>query len=815
MDVSDKIITFENINELKAAILNDINSKDVNSQRYCVRFIMLNSFEVFRLLTYFLTNEMGVEIVNLEDKTLGIDKSLPIETLLDVVKGVDKSSIITPFSELVRFYPENLFNGFFNQVILTEDTKNKNKRIYIPIIGLQNRFNDFVKNFGRISESAPIWRFNEPQDDRVTVYVSKYKNFDIPKHLQICSLATMADWLKFWKRQAPQAKILCGAQPILAGWRNSRPDSIFTFHEVNNAYDFISEFLEINVPIEYNSDDDKFWEALLQNFGSNATNSFSFRKFVLDFFNRKNLEFKDILILWAERNTTPFGRWLLKHYVLTQEGFNQSPYLLLVLSEINEFINPESLFVNIAERILYAGTAAELEKYFAERKQLMQSEGTMFRALVPQERQDWLENRIKEYSQQEENLNTAKKLCTGTFKFERKLFLGWFVHRDAFTFSNVESLYPDLAGYLTSNSYNDIKSNVSWVSEYFRLYRSAKIKDEFTSELHTAIKEQNKDADSFFKWFYTFEESHELLTRFKNDETASPDKVYWIDGLGAEFLPYILYLIDKSNVGYETIHSEIARTTIPSNTSINSFDVDSLNNIKLSELDELAHSGHYKRLETMVAELEVVKKMIYRILDDNKIGNHTIAIVSDHGLSAMSRKVDSLKLKVKTKHEGRYVHLEDGENPHHDDLFIVEYNQRDNQRYMVALTHASLGTKPTHEVHGGATPEEVLVPFVLLTNNDLNKPVLYTVKPKDTRVPISSKTLQFTIMPEPKSAVLTFGNKDYPMTRKNSLWSAVVEDATEGKHTIIIKPFRGKFQSFEIEFYGMGFNSSFMDDDDF
>ena len=195
MDVSEKIITFETLDELKSAILNDTKSKDVLSQRYCVRFIMLNSFETFRNLTDYLTKDLGVEIVNLEDRTLGIDKSLPIETLLDVVKGIEKSSIITPFSELVRFYPENLFNGFFNQVILTEDSQNKNKRIYIPIIGLQNRFNDFIKNFGRISESAPIWRFNDPQDDRVTVYVSKYKNFDIPKHLQICSLATMADWL--------------------------------------------------------------------------------------------------------------------------------------------------------------------------------------------------------------------------------------------------------------------------------------------------------------------------------------------------------------------------------------------------------------------------------------------------------------------------------------------------------------------------------------------------------------------------------------------------------------------------------------------
>lgn len=815
MDASDKVITFDTLEELKSAILDDTKSKNVLAQRYCVRFIMLNSFEAFRDIADYLTKDMEVETVNLEDKTLGPDKSLPIESLLNVVKGIEKSSLITPFSELVRFYPENLFNGFFNQVIMTEDIQNPKKRIYIPIIGLQNRFNDFIKNFGRISESAPIWRFNSPQDDRVTVYVSKFKNFDIPDHLQICSLSTMTDWLKFWKRQAPKDKILCGAQPIISGWHNSRPDSIFTFQQVDNAYRFISEFLEINVPVEYKESENEYWNKLLQNIGSNAAYSFSFRKFVEDFFNRKSLGSKDILNLWAERLTEPFGRWLLKHYALLQDVFKQSPYLLLIFSEISDLSHPETLFVNITERILYTVSPAELDKYYSDRKQIMQDEGAKFQTLVPQDRQDWLESKIREYAQQEQNLITAKKLCTSTFRFERKLFLGWFVYRESFPLSNIETYYPDLAGYLRSNTSTDIKSGYVWTLEYFKHYRLAKMKDKFTSELQATIADKNKDANSFYEWFFSFRESHNILNEFNSDETTTPDKVYWIDGLGAEFIPYILYLIEESKSGYEVIHSEIARTTVPSNTSINCFDVDGNRFFKLSDLDKLAHSDYYKRIETLVEELEAVRKMVEQILDDNKLGNHTIAIVSDHGLSAMSRKVDSLKLKIKTEHEGRYVRLEDNENPHHDENFVVELNPRDNKRYMVALTHASLGNKPTHEVHGGATPEEVLVPFILMTNNDLNKSIPFTIKPRETSIPISSKTLEFTIMPEPTSAVLTFGEKSYQMTRQNMKWTATIEDVTEGKHTVSIKPHRGKSQVFEIEFYGMGFSSSILDDDDF
>jgi hypothetical protein len=34
----------------------------------------------------------------------------------------------------------------------------------------------------------------------------------------------------------------------------------------------------------------------------------------------------------------------------------------------------------------------------------------------------------------------------------------------------------------------------------------------------------------------------------------------------------------------------------------------------------------------------------------------------------------------------------------------------------VALTHASLNNRPVREVHGGCTPEEILVPFIVISN---------------------------------------------------------------------------------------------------
>ena len=159
MDASDKIIVFNDLEELKEAIKVDVNSRDILAQRYCVRFIMLNNFEAFRNLTKFLCQDCGVRLLDLDRLTNGEDKTLTIDSLCDAVKSITESTILTPFSELARFYKEADFNGFFNDIILTESIQNPKKRIYIPIIGLHNRFTDFLKNFGRIEESAPIWQY--------------------------------------------------------------------------------------------------------------------------------------------------------------------------------------------------------------------------------------------------------------------------------------------------------------------------------------------------------------------------------------------------------------------------------------------------------------------------------------------------------------------------------------------------------------------------------------------------------------------------------------------------------------------------------
>ena len=145
--------------------------------------------------------------------------------------------------------------------------------------------------------------------------------------------------------------------------------------------------------------------------------------------------------------------------------------------------------------------------------------------------------------------------------------------------------------------------------------------------------------------------------------------------------------------------------------------------------------------------------------------------------------------------------------------YIVHTNEKDGQRYKVALTHSSLGSLPSHEVHGGCTPEEVLVPFIVITNNDEAKPIPYSITPLSDSIAVSDGKLSFTINPEPKSAEIIVDGVKHKLEYNNLKWSYFASGLSEGKHAVSVIPYKGEAKHFEINFYGMGFGNSLSDFD--
>lgn len=811
MDSAEKIKVFRSFEDLTREIIHDRDTGDMLAQRYPIRFIMLNNFNEFKNLAKFMAN-IGVEALDLE--TLideGEDDTwITKDMLKSAMKSCDSSTFVSPFSELVRFYNDDDFRGFFNEIMLLEDIQHPKKRIYVPLIGLQNRFTDFLNHFARIQESAPIWRFDaDPQC--VEVFFTKYKDFKLPNEDTQCQLDTLRDWLKFWKVQAPQERIVCCSAPIAAKFKYSKPDNIFNFVKINSPYEFMTRFLDLSFPFEYLEEDKCFWDELMNCLKNTNLLSFNFEAFTRSLFNKVTLTASDVIGEWLNSNNTAFKRWLLKQYVLHTSFKDEYPYVALCMGGVSDLSDENQLPNYITTRILYEMPNSQNRELFAEeRRNIIVNNRAIFLNVITQKEQEWLLERTKELFQQNHDLKAAIDICTGVFEFEKILLMGWFIHNpDNSKIRNaIEKIYPEFAAYITTTRPSHFRVETTWCVDYLEDYKKAKLLDKYTEEIAQHIAEKNESAKSFYKWYYEFENSHSLLAEINSNIVYKLDKVYWIDGLGAEFLSYILYLVDSEQSNMKVVRSQICRSDIPTSTYHNRFEGDDI--VKFGALDELGHDSHmYKYLYTLKDELNVLKEIIHEIIGNSKKQACTVAIVSDHGLSCLSRKAPSKKYEGKFEHEGRYIKTK--EDALSDPDYLVHKNETDEEYYKVALTHSSLSKAPTHQVHGGCTPEEVLVPFVLLSNKNIPSIIKYEIQMSSDEVMLSNPIVSVTVIPEPTGVMLTCEGKCYKMDRVGTLWNTTLQDITEGTHNIDIKPDGASSHQFPIKVVGLSGNSSIND----
>lgn len=682
MTAAEKIQSFASVEELLNEIKKDSQSTAVLNRRYAVRFIMLDNFNLYQEFIKEMTKS-DVEIFNLEQLVDTNDKDswITIDALVDAIKSLKRKVVVSPFSEIVRFYKDNKFKALFEGISLFE-SEDTSTRIYIPLIGLKHRFENFLNTFSRIEESQPVWAVYCAKSQPVEIYLVP-NNFPCPNSINC--LNNVYEWLVFWKTHAPTERILCLSETLNTYSKYAQPDNIFDFRTIKNAFEFITQFLNIQIDVEYKANDEYFWIQLLSLIDCKKCSAFSFKAFVEEHFNVRQLSIQNLLNKWASPDTTEFDRWLLKHYYLQFIADNE--YLNGIILDCVDY-SALRLFREIALSI-FVDTNSRSQ--IIERNTLLNLFSNQYK--LPESDLSEMKEQILEI--EKSDIDKAISLCSGRFDFEKELFIGWY-KVGKLSLSELQSRYSDFAAYMY-----DLKLD-SWVNTYIQAYKKAKIEDKYTDEIKRMMADKNANENSFYEWYNSneFELSKELLAKEK------PDKVvYWIDGLGIEYLSLIKEIISKSNFQIEKL--KIAKTGIPSSTDNNKFE----DVVKIDALDNYIHNNLYQYPLTICKEIEIVKDIFNNILtQSNEI---TIAIVSDHGLTALSRLADSKKYATKASHEGRFIELDNSESI--EDSDYIRYSNN-GVNYKVALTHASLNTKPVREVHGGCTPEEILVPFIVISN---------------------------------------------------------------------------------------------------
>jgi hypothetical protein len=720
-----------NIDELLKIIESDKKTSSISHRRYPVRFILLNNYQDLISLIDKIPSNFNIEILQLTDLDIFKyydDAWITVNDIIFMINELDpqKDYLILSVSEYCKFLSDDSFYSLLVSIMNIENSENNlERRIYIPLVGIKNRFEKiFFDKYPRRREIKPYWNLEGETKTNNLYFVNFIENVDLPNTLII---ETSKDFLNIWKQDLNNySNIVCTSKTLNLYSKDIISDNTFNVYKIKNYKEYLKHLLNINIPIEYKEEEKSNWEKLwelLQN--KKFTNFYELTEELL---NVKKIAVTNLLNLWFKHNE--FHSWLLKNYIINKDEYKET-YALKVLKSLESYEIKDILtkyYVLIFDDINPNNVI--LEERRKTLKNLLIEEKHNIEPIISE-----IDNLLLQKSK---NLSPDKFIIylTGTTAFEK----AWII-QNYDKLENLKELYPELFYYLTKGvDITNLKLDQSWILEYFKEYRISRLKNQPTKPLLEILNEKNKDENTFFEWYSSF-------TKISNYKIEEGYDKFWIDALSLEFLPLIAGILEEK--GYK-IEAHIAVANLPTTTERNKFEGIE----RIDELDKFIHEKQDSNIyPKLIQEIEIIKKTIEKIL---LIGKEKFVILSDHGFNAFAnKKFQAQKLpefKVKES-EIRYTILEKN-----TDLKVkedvVQY-EADDKKYVIALKYTSFSFPQSPEIHGGATPEEVLVPIIYASKQIAKeRKVPYMINITNKEINIRNPILIFNITPIPETEII-------------------------------------------------------------
>lgn len=679
--------------------------------RYPVRFVLFENFADFNEFVNGIDDAFA-EHVYVQGISKWLDADYPDAMLTQddlgkyVVGYIKKlpshDFVFAPFSELARFYDNEKyheFNSLISTIRLAEpplEAQQNHQRIYIPIIGMQGKMGAFNND-----PNIHIWEYKTPSPQpSYELVLTKGSTYGVQGLEETYStVGSVKEWLDLWCQENPVSqRIICSSKAIFNNAHNAMPDNAFTYCICKNAFEFITKGLRIDFgDVAYKEEDNEFWETLASEID---ITDFNFDTFVgkrFDTFGITNGV--SFIKTWFDCDTA-FDRWLLSIYY--QKKFDKSDYLFRALAAC-ESLNTSSLMASLATLIF---SESFVDSTINERKALL-LEVAKHKATMPEEAENFVKARLQAIAADpEKSYYTAAKLLTPSTSSERDLTIQWF-GSGRINENDVKSIFPELIDYCKPLT---VQSDVDWIGRYFNEYRKSKLANSVTDELAGMLQEVNGSPAKFANWQDEFKTTRTILAHREDI-----DVIYWIDGLGVDWVPLITSIIEAHKFdGIYLNEIYIATSKLPTRTSNNKAELQQLTTgelPKIGDLDSFAHTN--KEYPSYISnEIKIVTDAIEKVLAT--YSGKKIAFVSDHGISYMPQLAQGLQLTgYESDHGGRCAVRTTG-TPSTDNNYII----LDDGKTICSLNHSSLTSKINkgQGAHGGALPEEVLVPIIIVSS---------------------------------------------------------------------------------------------------
>jgi len=724
-------------------IKEDKNSFRITDRRFPIRFIFINSFDELRRIIDFLIEKSFAEKREINELLIGKNLWITEDEILEWVNRISKNSVIVPLSEFIRFQDRDEFYTIFKG--LTEIENRDNIRIYVPLVGLWERFKqEFWDKFYRKEEWGPIWKVegSSSVNSKIIVYQLDFDlDYQIIPFNDFYVISSIKEWFEIWKKENVK-KILSLYVPFSRLCENFLPDKVFELKKIFNQKEFISEIYGINILVKFKNNEESFWNRLIKEINNLKINDLSYEKLFLNYFNWANIdrEPKEFLKLFFETESSDiFERWFIKNTFLLKEDKYKDSYLYKCFEKLED-LNKESLLKKIWLEIFQIPSNELEENIFGERKEFLNYIHEKLKIPISEDLEISLNNSLKEIS----NYTLVRKLryLTDITITEKKFIIEQIKGAEKEKVIKIlKDIYPNLSNYLNWDLIKPDNNLADWIIEYFKEYNFSKLKNVKSDKIIELIEEKNKKKETFTEWFYSIPLFHKI-------EDINNSTSVWIDGLGAEWFPLVVSLFEKygKEKGKFVKEKMITRVNLPSSTECNRYKFDK----KFDVLDSYIHDENpYKYPEDLIEEINIIEKIVKEILE---IPSDRIFIYSDHGFTFLCLKDfgNFKKLNFESaEHEGRYMWI--GKEDYDDEYFMsweVDDGECKNKKALIALKHVSLNNTPYREVHGGATPEEVLVPFIVIETS--KEKVDYKIEPTNFEIEINNPTIKFKIKPHPR-----------------------------------------------------------------
>lgn len=675
-------LAFSRVDELLQALKDERTIPD----RFPVRFILVDEIAAWQELLHRIKTFVDM-IIKLSDLCSGRDVLPNVDDLTSLLRlDRENNILVLPMGEFLRLHEGT--PSYLADLAAIEEVGTR-RRIYVPIFDAAELFFLAMEKIGRFGdgESCKYYTLRSGGSKRQNVA----RVIIMPDTVDVSALEEdvcngLQTYFRLWETGGKE-RILLKTQfaPFLKDVYGS-----FSLSVLKNSFEVLMHYLPSPTVLNKEDGTGNQWGELLRNLRNGETLHDVLRRVF------KVMALDTALLLPGWRKYNPFQRWLLWMWCRFDL---RSGYLHYVFSRNKSLSTLEEDIVNGVFQMPEMTVETELA-WLRERKKTIQDLG--------------LFNMPASFWQNANSLTdplAMLKVLTGISHEERRkaviavskmLEAGlpleqWLVY--------LEIAYPELAWYLDNVLVSD-----DVLHRYFREYCRAKLMDTVTKDIVELARNACGNG-SHYLWKMPVRKN--VLDQLK----PKSGKVYWVDGLGVEWMGLITGLI-RNRYPDVVVDYQVTRANLPSTTAFNRGWEDDLNYLEFKGLDELIHSYTCEYPDYIIKEIETVERIVQEAVT-TLTDTGSLIITADHGASRLAaiHEEESIPLPCGAVAEklGRYCVYSDAYDVAAEYEECLPYEDK-----LVFATHRrfKMGGNVQGEIHGGATLEEALVPVILLRKTD-------------------------------------------------------------------------------------------------